>query len=161
MVFVEIPKIVFYSGVRGAQISGLRMNKEYLENVLQLLTVVILVDEKVYPEEVETFSKAVRNISEQIDPNILFTQSMARDWFKANRETILLKLGEVGAKAMINGAIQNLRNFPGHKDVFFNMIRIAHSDQEYHNKEHAVIKIASDVWKIPYAVDKGSIAGNA
>lgn len=137
------------------------MNKEYLENVLQLLTVVILVDEKVYPEEVETFSIAVQKISEQIDPNILFTQSMARDWFKANRESVQLKLKATGATAMINATIQNLRNFPGHKDIFFNMIRIAHSDQEYHTKEHAVIKMASDAWKIPYAVDNGSIAGSA
>lgn len=129
------------------------MKKEYLENVLTLLTVVILIDEKVYPEEVETFSKAVQKISEQIDPNILFTPSMAADWFKANRANVQMKLKQESYKTVISNIIQNLRGFTGHKDVFFNMIRIAHSDQEYHETEHEVIRMASEVWKIPYSVE--------
>jgi len=108
------------------------MKKEYLENMLTLLTVVILIDDKVYPEEVETFSKAVQRISAQIDPNTM---------------------------TVVNGLIRNLREFAGHKDVFFNMIRIAHSDDEYHKAEHQVIKTASEIWQIPYSVDHANIAG--
>lgn len=134
------------------------MNKEYLENVLNLLTIVILIDEKVYPEEVEIFSKAVQRISEQIDPNILFTPSMAADWFKANRESVKIKLTEESSDVLIKTLIRNLRAFPGHKDVFFNMIRIAHADQEYHRSEHKVIRMASEAWKIPYSVEHGNIA---
>jgi len=134
------------------------MKKEYLENVLTLLTVVILIDDKVYPEEVGAFSKSVQKISEQIDPNILFTQSMAADWFKANRESVQLQLQSEGADTLIRTLIQNIKSFPGKKDIFFNMIRIAHSDSEYHNAEHKVIQIASDVWNIPYSVDRASIA---
>ena len=134
------------------------MKKEYLENVLTLLTVVILIDEKVYPEEVETFSKAVQKISEQIDPNILFTPSMAADWFKANRANVQMKLKQESYKTLISSIIQNLREFSGHKDVFFNMIRIAHSDQEYHVTEHEVILMASEVWKIPYSIADQKLA---
>lgn len=130
------------------------MKKEYLENVLTLLTIVILIDDKVYPEEVQAFTKAVQKISEQIDPNILFTPSMAADWFKANRENILMKLKQENSQSHISAVIQNLKTFSGHKDVFFNMIRIAHSDQEYHQTEHQVIKQASEVWRIPYCVDE-------
>jgi len=135
------------------------MKKEYLENVLTLLTVVILIDDKVYPEEVDTFSKAAQRISEQIDPNILFTNSMAADWFKANRANVNLKLKQDGAMTVVNGIIRNLREFAGHKDVFFNMIRIAHSDDEYHKAEHEVIKTASEIWQISYSVDHANIAG--
>ena len=135
-----------------------KMNKEYLENVLSLLTVVILIDEKVYPEEVETFSDAVQRISEQIDPNILFTKSMAADWFRANREGILLKLNQDGSEGLIAQLVQSLRRLPGHKEVFFNMIRIAHADQEYHHKEHMVIKMAADAWNIPYQTDESTIS---
>lgn len=134
------------------------MKKEYLENVLTLLTIVILIDEKVYPEEVEIFSRAVQQISEQIDPNILFTTSMAADWFKANRESVKARLKEETADRLIKTIIGNLREFPGHKDVFFNMIRIAHADQEYHQTEHKVIRMASEAWRIPYSVEQANIA---
>lgn len=135
------------------------MNKEYLEHILTLLTVVILIDDKVYPEEVEAFSKAVQKISEQIDPDILFTSSMAADWFKANRESVQLKLKSTGAEALIRSLIQNIKSFPKNKDVFFNMIRIAHSDAEYHSTEHDLLRMAADVWNIPYSVDRTSIVG--
>lgn len=135
------------------------MKKEFLENILTLLTVVILIDEKVYPEEVKAFSKAVQKISEQIDPNILFTSSMAADWFKANRDSVLLKLKSEGADTLIRTLIMKIKSSPQSKDVFFNMIRIAHSDSEYHIKEHNLLQIAADVWNIPYSVDRASIAG--
>jgi len=134
------------------------MKKEYLEKVLTLLSIVILIDDRVYPEEVETFSKAVQKISEQIDPNILFTPSMAADWFRANRENIMMKLKNETSDALIRSIIQNLREFDGHKDVFFNMIRIAHSDKEYHRTEHQVIKLASTAWNIPYKIDGSNVA---
>lgn len=134
------------------------MKKEYLDQVLTLLAIVILIDDKVYPEEVETFSKAVQKISEQIDPNILFTPSMASGWFRDNRESILRKLRNETSDSLIDSIIQKLRSYNGHKDVFFNMIRIAHADQEYHQTEHAVIKMASEAWNIPYSVEQAKNA---
>lgn len=133
------------------------MNKEYLENILTLLTVVILIDDKVYPEEVEAFSKAVQKISEQIDPDILFTSSMAADWFKANRSNVQLRLQSHGADQLIMRLVQSIKVYAHKKDVFFNMIRIAHADSEYHTTEHDVLRIAADVWNIPYSVDRASI----
>lgn len=126
------------------------MNKEYLEDTLTLLASVILIDKKVYPEEVETFASAVNRLSHLIDPNILFTDSMAKDWFMANRTSIDLRLKHDDGRAMIKGLLHKLSSFKDSKEVFFNMIRIAHADKEYHSSEHELIKEASTVWKIPY-----------
>jgi len=53
------------------------MEKNHIENILTLLTLVILIDDRVYPEEVETFSDAAHSLCYNIDPGILFTSSMA------------------------------------------------------------------------------------
>ncbi len=135
------------------------MKKEYLENILTLLTVVILIDDKVYPEEVEAFAKAVQKISEHIDPNILFTSSMAADWFKANRENVQIRLKSNGAETLIRKLVNNIKSMQGNKDVFFNMIRIAHADAEYHKTEHNLLRIAAEAWDIPYSADRASIVG--
>jgi len=134
------------------------MNKEYLEDILSILMLVILIDNKVYPEEVDTFANAVRKISTKIDPDILFTESMASDWFRANRADYKARLHQESSNAMIKTLIRKLEKFSGRKDVFYNMIRIAHSDKEYHGTEHSLIQQASHSWNIPYSVDKASIA---
>ncbi len=128
------------------------MNKEYLEETLNLLASVILIDKRVYPEEVETFASAVKRLSNLIDPNILFTDSMAADWFKANRATILERLNSEKRDVFIRNRIRNLSNFKDYKEIFYNMIRIAHADNDYHPSEHILIKQAAAAWNIPYDI---------
>jgi len=134
------------------------MEKSHIENILTLLTLVILIDDRVYPEEVETFSDAAHRLCYNIDPGILFTSSMAADWFKANRASIHMRLHEE-SKGFVRKIIRSLTGFKKRKDVFFNMVQIAHSDKEYHTKEHIVIQLASEIWSIPYSVDESLIAG--
>lgn len=133
------------------------MNKEYLEEILTLLTLVILIDDKVYPEEVETFAKAINRLSHLIDPNILFTNSMAKDWFQANRTGIAVRLKQDEQKIMIKSVLKKLKPFRNLKEVFFNMIRIAHSDQDYHQREHILIQEAAMIWNIPYSAQPPSV----
>lgn len=135
------------------------MNKEYLEDTLTLMTLVILIDEKVYPEEVETFATAITRLSHMIDPKILFTNSMAKDWFHANRAAINSSLRRDDQGGIVKTTLKNLKTFKNLKEVFYNMIRIAHSDQEYHRTEHVLIQEASMIWNIPYSVEPPNVTG--
>lgn len=128
---------------------GEEMQTEDWQDILALLVVVILVDARVYKEEVDTFSKAVVVLNKKISPDIFMTEKMAFDWFVENRERIKTTIAAEDGEARIDGLINRVGTVPKLRDVLRTMFKIARSDSDYHNDERHVIKRASKMWGLP------------
>jgi len=57
-------------------------------HILTLLSVVVVVDNRVYKEEVDMFVEQARTLKEVITPDMLFSDKMAFDWFVVHRDEI-------------------------------------------------------------------------
>ena len=126
------------------------MNTENWEDILTLLTMVVVADKKVYKEEVDTFVEAIYDLNNAISPDIFFTESMAFEWFRANRERVKNKLIGRNADRNLKEVIIRLKGLKYQKEILDSMARIAHADSEYHDQEHKVIKQAAYSWRQAY-----------
>ena len=122
------------------------MNTETWHKILSLLTVVILADDRVYKEEVDTFVASAMKLNKSISPDMFLTPKMAFDWFVANREHIQKTVNSPGGASHINRLILSLKSLKGKKEVIQAMQAIARADDELHKTEELVISQAAKVW---------------
>jgi uncharacterized tellurite resistance protein B-like protein len=122
------------------------VNTETWHKILTLLTVVILADDRVYKEEVDTFVASAMKLNKSISPDMFLTPKMAFDWFVANREHIQKTVNSPGGASHINRLILSLKSLKGKKEVIQAMQAIARADDELHKTEELVISQAAKVW---------------
>jgi len=101
-------------------------------HILTLLGVAVIVDDRVYKEEVDMFVEQAWALKEVITPDMLFSEKMAFDWFVVHRERHILALGES----------------PFCKDILNAIYAIATVDGEYHPSEADVIGMACKHWNL-------------
>ena len=129
---------------------GGQVNTENWEDILTLMTMVVLADKKVYKEEVDMFVQAIYDLNNAISPDIFFTESMAFEWFKSNRDRVRNQLIGRNADRNLKEVIIRMKGLAYQEQILISMARIAHADSEYHNKEHKVIQQAAYSWRLPY-----------
>ncbi len=118
------------------------------EDVMTLLAMVILADRRVRDEEIQTFTDAIINLSDQYRPDWPFQTAMAEAWFKTNRVKIAQRIsGPDGVENMWE-AIQRVDGFAGREDLLASMLYIARSDNEFHRQEANLIRRACLLWGI-------------
>lgn len=124
------------------------MHASYWEYLLRLMALIILVDKKVYQEEVEAFIKATMQLRDAISPNMMMTPKMAKDWFIVHRERIEEVVNSLNYDYELIEIIGHLRGLPQKTEVLKAMIAIALSDDFYHDKEKMIIKKTVLYWNI-------------
>ena len=126
------------------------MNTDDWEDVLTLMTMVILADERIYKEEVDAFVRAVFELNNAISPDIFITESMAFEWFKNNRDRIRDILKSPDSEPRVQALIRRMNKLRHKAKILAAMDTIAHADSDYHQKEHSVIRMSADNWGVPY-----------
>ena len=119
-------------------------------HILNLLTVTIIVDGKIYKEEVDTFVAQALKLKEQISPDMLFSKKMVFDWFVVHRDETAKWLKEPDATAQILRHIHGLRETPHRKKIIAAMYAIAVADENYHKTESDTLTLAAKHWQIPH-----------
>jgi len=125
------------------------MQTEDWQNILNLLTVVIMADNRVYKEEVDAFTSSVVKLNKKLSPDIFMTPKMAFDWFVDNRDRIQAVIAGEDKHDRVDGLILRLGDLPGRNDILRTMFAIAKSDSDYHNNERHVVKRAAEIWGLP------------
>jgi len=115
-------------------------------HILTLLTFSILIDNRVYKEEVDCFAIEALKIRDLIDPDMLFSKKMAFDWFLAHREEKMAQLKSDKFELRILESIIALSAMKGREHVLAAMNEIVQSDGEFHNKEENLIDLAKANW---------------
>lgn len=120
----------------------------YWTHILSLLTFAVLIDERVYKEEVECFTDQALKLQMKITPDMLFSQKMAFDWFLAHREAKLALLKSGQAKTALLEPITALENSPDRAHVLAAIQSIAQADGELHDKETNLVKLCKTHWRV-------------
>jgi len=124
------------------------MQRHVIDNILTLLSVVILVDGKTRQEEVEKFCEEILDVVQESDEDLFFTKSMAKDWFRQHKAGIEQSLKFDDPKSFIRRTINSVESFADKQRLYYAMLRIAHADNEYHTSENSMISSAAERWNI-------------
>lgn len=108
----------------------------------------VMVDSKIYQEEVEAFEQAAIELKGAISPNMIMTRKMAHDWFITHRDQLKEIVDSLDYDRELLEIIAQLRGLPNKVDVLKAMLTIAFSDDFYHAKEKIIIKKTILYWNI-------------
>jgi len=124
------------------------MDNKELENILRLVSIVILADKKVYPEEVDVMSSQILKLCSEIDRDLFVTKKMAGDWFRMNRATLESALGGPYRNDFIHSALISLKDTSYTGSLYNLILKISNSDGEFHEKERSLAILAQRLWGI-------------
>lgn len=124
------------------------MNIDGWNDVFTLLSMMVLADERIYKEEVDTFIDSVMVIKTAVNDDTLITRDLAFEWFRGNREEVLriAKAGELHIKAV--KIILAMSKFEHREHVLRAMIAISMADEEFHPTEESLVVIAAAHWDL-------------
>jgi hypothetical protein len=117
-------------------------------HILTLLSVAVVVDNRVYKEEVDMFVEQARSLKEVITPDMLFSDKMAFDWFVVHRDEIKAWMSDTDPHTVILRHILALGDSPFLKEILGAIYTIATVDGEYHPSEADVIAMACKHWNL-------------
>ena len=124
------------------------LHPSYWNNLLRLLALMVLIDKKVYQEEVAAFTKAALQLRDSVSPGMMMTRKMTVDWFINHRERVEAVVDTLSYDDELLDIIKPLRGLPQKTEVMKAMIEIALSDGFYHDKEKMIVKKAILYWNI-------------
>lgn len=125
------------------------MDTRQWAHILTLLSVAVIVDNRVYKEEVDMFVERAMALKDIITPDMLFSKKMAFDWFVVHREEIKNWMGDIDPHTVILRHILALGESPYCKDILDAIYAIATVDGEYHPSEVDMIGMACKHWQLP------------
>lgn len=117
-------------------------------HILTLLSVAVIIDDRVYKEEVDMFVEQAVKLKEIISPEMIFSKKMAFDWFVVHRDEIKVWANDLDAHAAILRHILALGESPHCKNILNAIYEIANVDGEYHPSEADVITMACEHWNL-------------
>jgi len=122
------------------------MNARFWNDVLRLLCMMILIDGKVYEEELEAFKDAALTLRDMVDPKLMLTGHMAEDWFELNRDDIAISIQSVFYDGSVAKALKNLDAIENKKSLIFALLKVAMSDGRKHPAEEKLLNSACETW---------------
>lgn len=126
------------------------MGPSQWNHVLTLLAVTVIVDGKVYKEEVDSFVSESLKLKEQVSPDMLFSKKMVFDWFVVHRDEVAKWLKEPDSHTQILRHILALGDNLHRAKIMDAMYAIAMSDQKYHKTESDTLTMAAKHWRIAH-----------
>jgi len=124
------------------------MHDSHWNPLLKLLGLIVMMDGKIYQEEVMAFSKATKMLQKTLSPDIFLTDTMIKDWFINHREEIKSIVDSLEYDQKLLEIIGPIRTLSEKKLVLKAMVKIAKSDGSYHTKENMIIKKAAKYWNV-------------
>jgi len=118
-------------------------------HILTLLSVAVIVDNRIYKEEVDMFVERALTLKEIITPDMIFSKKMAFDWFVVHREEVKAWMVHTDPHSIILRHILALGEASFCKEVLGAIYAIAIVDGEYHPSEIDMIGMACQHWNLP------------
>lgn len=128
---------------------GQGVDTQQWKHILTLLSVAVVVDNRVYKEEVDMFVERALSLKDIITPDMLFSKKMAFDWFVVHRDEVKAWLSDVDPHTIILRHILALGESPFRKNILDAIYAIAKVDGEYHVSEIDMIGMACKHWHLP------------
>ena len=121
-------------------------------DILMLLTIAVVIDRRVYKEEVDAFRREALALCEILTPDMIFSDKMAFDWFLVHRDRVMRWLIEPQSNQKIIGHLKKLSAEPERGRILQALYTISMSDNECHRSEAEFLALAAKHWKLPNPV---------
>lgn len=126
------------------------MDPSKWSDIFSLLSIIVIADDRVYKEEVDSFTDHVVALKEAFKSDTLLTKKLALDWFMAHRDQIATEMRGKNAEIILSRKILQFANFEHRHELLKAMYKIACSDGELHEREKHVIEMAAAQWGLKY-----------
>lgn len=124
------------------------MSPSAWSGIFRLLSVMILVDERIYQEEVEAFTKACMTLNQTISPGMVLTRKTAFDWFLSHRDALRSQLDQNTLEALIEKLARNIDPQIDKVSLLEALEDISMSDGEQHMREKIILKKLASLWTL-------------
>lgn len=125
------------------------MDTRQWTHILTLLSVAVIIDNRIYKEEVDMFVEQAFELKDVISPDMIFSKKMAFDWFVVHRDEIKAWVMDIDVHTTILRHILAVGESPHRKEILDAIFAIANVDGEYHASEVDVINMACKHWNLP------------
>ena len=124
------------------------MNTDDWDSLLKLLGLIVMMDDKVYQEELEAFSAFTLKLQKEISPDIFLSETMTRDWFVNHRSYLKAIVEGLDYDQAILNILAPIRTLPQKDSVLQAMIAVAKADGFFHDKEKMIITKTARYWNV-------------
>lgn len=114
------------------------------DDVLHILAIAVIIDEKILDGEVSEFSRQSVGLAEM--SGIPMSPEDANTWFETQKPIILAEMAGRGRNTIILKALTRLTDEVMRENTYDAMIAISVSDEEYHREESDLIRSAATIW---------------
>lgn len=119
------------------------------KHVYRLLGLVLVADRRMVPEETQAFIQNAIALGGIIDPALVVTRRMAKDWLAINKASLISIIDGLEYDTVLIETLGCLNPFPNKRDVLRAMIDIARADNNYSPNKHMFIKKTMIYWNVP------------
>jgi len=116
--------------------------------ILRLLGLCIIIDRKVFKDEVDAFQECAIELRDIIDPTVCLTKKMAYDWFRLNKHILEDIRDNMSLETALFETLAPIKSISHKSDIISCMVKIAISDGEYCAKEKNLIKKTCLFWNV-------------
>ena len=117
-------------------------------NIFQLLGLMVVANGRVFPEDMKAYLDNVMELSAVVDPSVVITRKMAKDWFLINKPALTEIVDGLAYDSAIIAILSDIKSFPYKLDVITSMVQIAIADNNYGDMEKLFIKKTILYWNI-------------
>lgn len=118
------------------------------KHLFRLLGLVVIADKKIVPEEVEAYISAIKELGVIIDPKIVLTERMLKDWLLLNKASLISDIESLEYDRVLLDIIHKIKFLPYKLDVLTAMVNIAIADDNYSDMKQMFIKKTILYWNV-------------
>jgi len=108
----------------------------------------VLVDERVYQEEVEAFTQACMTLNDIISPGMILTRKTAFDWFLNHKDTLKSQLEQNTLENLIEKLARNIDPRIDKLALLEALEDISMSDGQQHIRENVILRKLTTLWAL-------------
>jgi hypothetical protein len=124
------------------------MNAQNWTDTLNLLCMMILSDEPNEFRARKAFQKAALALKDQVAPNVMLTEEMARDWFLIRKKDLTRKMSSLLQDQSITATLNNLNAVPDKQGLIVAMMKLVFSNDQDQGPENHVVERAAQAWAL-------------
>ena len=127
------------------------------ESILSLMALIVLSDDYVHENEVQSFVNNARHMATKIYRDVNLSDATLRQWFEAKQNSLKAEIAGDMANSFIVTHIIALEAFGPKQDLLDGLINISMSDGGIHSMEVELINLTAAYWGLS-PVNKQAVA---
>ena len=116
--------------------------------VMRLLGLMTVANGRFTPDDMKAFQEQTMILRAVIDPSLVMTRKMAKDWLVNNKGNISSMITDLETDSELLAIFKQFRNYKHKHDVITAMVQVGIADGDYGNVEKMLIKKTILYWNI-------------